>query len=183
MNKIVYKNNGLEFDVQLETTEVKDIIKILDKLMTPIKEEHHECKCNHNKEVTPIAAKNKQHMIADPRPQHKIAEPPKVMKPAPTNTRKSNYPPIWIVECPDCGDFVCLNVSKLDDKVFNCAKCGCKVQLSEDHLVLAQYKCECGTMHSVAVHSLSTIVSTKCRACAMPIDLKWNEKKERYEKL
>ena len=43
MNKIVYKNNGLEFDVQLETTEVKDIIKILDKLMTPVKEEHHEC--------------------------------------------------------------------------------------------------------------------------------------------
>ena len=163
MNKIVYKNNGLEFDVQLETTEVKDIIKVLVKLMTPIKEEHHECKCNHSKEVTPIAAKNK--------PQPRVATPPKVMKPAPTNTRKSNYPP------------VCLNISKLENKVFNCAKCGCKVQLSEDNLVLAQYKCECGTMHSVAVHSLATIVSTKCRACAMPIDLKWNEKKERYEKL
>ena len=175
MNKIVYKNNGIVFDVQLETTEVKDIIKILDKLMTPVKEEPHECKCNPKQEVTPIATKNK--------PQPRVATPPKVMKPAPANTRKSNYPPIWIVECPDCGDFVCLNVSKLEDKVFNCAKCGCKVQLSEDHLVLAQYKCECGTMHSVAVHSLATIVSTKCRACAMPIDLKWNEKKERYEKL
>ena len=40
MNKIVYKNNGLEFDVQLETTEVQDIIKILNKLMTPVKEKH-----------------------------------------------------------------------------------------------------------------------------------------------
>lgn len=181
MNKIVYKNNGLEFDVQLETTEVKDIIKVLDKLMTPIKEEHHECKCNHTKKIK--LPDEKATFPFNKGDKSKNVEPPKVMKPAPTNTRKSNYPPIWIVECPDCGDFVCLNVSKLDDKVFNCAKCGCKVQLSEDHLVLAQYKCECGTMHSVAVHSLSTIVSTKCRACAMPIDLKWNEKKERYEKL
>ena len=180
VDRIVYKNAGLEFDVSVEGKDTKDLIKILDKLMSvhpPIKEEHHECKCNSTQ------GKNKQHMIADPRPQHKVATPPKVMKPALANTRKSNYPPIWIVECPDCGDFVCLNVSKLDDKVFNCAKCGCKVQLSEDHLVLAQYKCECGTLHSVAIHSLATIVSTKCRACAMPIDLKWNEKKERYEKL
>ena len=35
MNKIVYKNNGLEFDVQLETTEVKDIIKVLDSYQGP----------------------------------------------------------------------------------------------------------------------------------------------------
>ena len=178
IDRIVYKNAGLEFDISVEGKDTKDLIKILDKLMSvhpPVKEEHHECKCNHNKEVTPIAVKNK--------PQPKVATPPKVMKPAPANTRKSNYPPIWIVECPDCGDFVCLNVSKLEDKVFNCAKCGCKTQLNEDHLALAQYKCECGTMHSVAVHSLAAIVSTKCRACAMPIDLKWNEKKERYEKL
>ena len=183
VDRIVYRNAGLEFDISVEGKSTEDLIKILNKLMKPIKGEHHECKCNHDKEVTPIATKNKpQHMIKAPDRFMKPA-PPKVMKPAPANTRKSNYPPIWIVECPDCGDFVCLNVSKLDDKVFNCAKCGCKTQLNEDHLVLAQYKCECGTLHSVAVHSLATIVSTKCRACAMPIDLKWNEKKGRYEKL
>lgn len=178
VDRIVYKNAGLEFDVSVEGKDTEDLIKILDKLMSihpPVKEEHHECKCNPKQGVTPIAVKNK--------PQHKVAEPPKVMKPAPSNTRKSNYPPIWIVECPDCGDFVCLNVSKLNDKVFNCAKCGCKFQLNEDSLALAQYRCECGTLHSVAIHSLASIVSTKCRACAMPIDLKWNEKKGRYEKL
>ena len=123
IDRIVYKNAGLEFDISVEGKDTKDLIKILDKLMSvhpPVKEEHHECKCNHNKEVTPIVAKNK--------PQPRVATPPKVMKPAPTNTRKSNYPPIWIVECPDCGDFVCLNVSKLEDKVLNWAEWGCKTQ-------------------------------------------------------
>ena len=179
MDRIVYKNVGLEFDIAVEDKDTKDLIKILDKLMSehpPVKEEKHECKCNHTKEVTPVMPVKKD--------VKKNVEPPKVMKPKQnTDNRKSKYPPIWIVECPDCGDFVCLNVTKLNDKRFECAKCGCKVKLYEDNLALASFTCECGTPHTVAVHSLSNVVSTKCRSCAMPIDLKWNEKKERYEKI
>ena len=179
VDRIVYKNSGLEFDIAVEDKDTKDLIKILDKLMSvhpPVVEEKHECKCNHDKEVKPVTPIKKD--------VKKNVEPPKVMKPMNNrDNRKSKLPPIWIVECPDCGDFVCLNTTKLNNMMFECSKCGCKVKLYDDNVALASFNCECGTYHTVAVHSLSNVVSTKCRKCAMPIDLKWNEKKERYEKI
>lgn len=186
VDRIVYKNAGLEFDVTLEGKDTKDLIKVLDKLMSvhpPVKEEKHECKCNHDKEVK-VTLPEKATFPFNKGDKFKNVTPPKVMKPANNrDSRKSKLPPIWIVECPDCGDFVCLNTTKLNNMMFECAKCGCKTKLYDDNVALASFNCECGTYHTVAVHSLSNVVSTKCRSCAMPIDLKWNEKRERYEKL
>ena len=105
----------------------------------------------------------------------------KVVKPSKKNKYKT--PPIWIVECEGCNDFITINRPKIQGNEFKCNKCEGSIQLEGNDLVVTNYTCECGTPHNTTVQTLSKVVNTKCRKCSTPIDLKWNEEKETYYKL
>ena len=96
--------------------------------------------------------------------------------------KSNSFPPIWVVKCPNCGDFITFNRTKVGN-TFNCAKCGADIDLTDKNVrkAKASYKCECGTPHSLTIFCNDNIVETKCRNCEMPIDLFWNVRRNRYE--
>lgn len=150
-NKIIFNKGNLNAEIFVQ--EDKSVIQILKLLLN----------------IDGVTKKDIQVVKSQP-----TTSKPKEDKPI------KKLPPIWIVECEECNDFVTLNRLKNEGDVFKCKKCEGKTNLSDDNTVITNYTCECGTPHTVTIHSLASVINTKCRKCSNPIDLKWNEKKEMY---
>ena len=156
-NRIVLTKGNLNVDVMVQEGNI--VIKVLELLLNLEGVTKEEIKVEKSK------------------PNNKPKEDKVSTKPV------KKTPPIWIVECEECNDFVTLNKLKNEGDVFKCKKCEGKTNLSDDNTVITNYTCECGTPHTVTIHSLASVINTKCRKCSNPIDLKWNEKKEMYYRL
>lgn len=170
LNKVIYKTNALEVQVDMEDS--KDILALMSMVLG---NPSNECKPAHTPAVKPQETNVSNTVNAKPM-STKINTPVE-------NKFKPKLPPIWLVECQECGDFITVNKNKHNGDVFICNNCDTKIPVQEDIIEVTRYSCECGTPHHVSVHSLSNTVSTKCRECGMPIDLRWNDRKEQYDKL
>lgn len=195
MNKVKIEANGIKVDASVQgDATVVSLLQlviggepvVLDQyvLDAPVKE----------KTFTQEAFNESLKVMADipkdiPKEIPKIAKPPK--KALNTSEEKSSLyrqgePPIWVIECDGdsdgegCHDFVTLNINKHGKDTFSCSKCNTITHLSREDVAPAKYTCECGTNHSVMIHSVSKFVYVKCRECDAPIDLIWNEKKKEY---
>ena len=178
LNQFKYANNDMKVDIA--TKEDSTLITIVKLILNPngetnIKPIHTEV-VPKNKDVKEVAKETveKVHTFVPSFPLKEVET---------TNKPKVRRPPIWLVECDHCKGIYTLNRMKNTSDTFKCPSCHETTPLEEDKLVVAKYKCECGTQHEVSIHSLALIVETKCRACEMPIDLRWNEKKKIYVKL
>lgn len=163
MNQFKYETSNLKMDIAMEDSQavITLVAMVLDKETKTVGPTVLE-----SKEVTKVT-------------NDKLVKPNINEQDKP----KLNQPPIWIVECEECNDFFTMNKAKHPYDTFECKKCRTVSEFDYSIPVKADYTCECGTKHSVMVHSMSEIVSTKCRSCEMPIDLLWNDKKKQYTKI
>lgn len=184
LNQFKFSNDDMKVDIA--TKEDQTLITIVQLLLnhngeTTVKPVHTEV-VPKDKSVEEVVketatALKKEHTFVPSFPLKVDVEKTNINKPT------VKRPPIWLIECEHCKGIYTLNRMKNNSDTFKCPSCYEETTLEEDKLVIAKYKCECGTEHNVSIHSLALIVETKCRTCEMPIDLKWNDKKERYEKL
>lgn len=172
-NEITYQNVDVILTISSDESikDIKELVAILP-LHNTQKNTKIEIKPTNNPIENKEVKSNNQQVVKN--------QPEETYKPV---EKGVHLPPLWLVECDDCGKLTFLNRNTCKDEMITCVNCKHDIEIDESMVAPAEYECECGERYRLGVHSVSDTVSINCRNCGTPIDLTWNKKKRRYEKM
>lgn len=83
------------------------------------------------------------------------------------------------LKCPHCGHVMDTCIKNEQDS-FTCKKCKRAIPMTEDVMVRADLRCECGKRAWYWTNRKEALFDMTCIECTAPVAVEWNRRKRRY---